>query len=75
MYIPALLLRDVESVRTQFILGALSLIQIVYMTEVGIIVVKSRIPINVGHLFVIFMERTILALPIITLLTHLLVHF
>lgn len=75
MYIPPLMLADFPIERTRFIMGAVSLLQIIYMTEVGLIVLKSRVPVNVGHLFAVFIERTILALPLVTLLTNLLVTF
>lgn len=75
MYIPPLMLADFPIERTRFIMGAVSLLQIIYMTEVGLIIIKSRIPVNVKHLFVIFLERTILAIPLVTLLTNLLVTF
>ena len=74
-YIPPLMLADFPIERTRFIMGSVTLLQIIYMTEVGLIIIKSRIPVNVGHLFVVFLERTILAIPLVTLLTNLLVTF
>lgn len=73
MYIPALMLAGEASEKTRFIVGAVSLIQIIYMTEVGAILIKSRVPANVFQLFIIFLERTLLALPVITLLANVLV--
>ena len=75
MYIPPLMLADFPIERTRFIMGAASLLQIIYMTEVGLIVIKSRVPVNVSHLFAVFIERTIIAIPLVTLLTNLLVTF
>lgn len=75
MYIPPLMLADFPVEKTRFIMGAVSLLQIIYMTEVGLIVVKSRVPINVWQLFLVFVERTIIAIPLVTLLTNLLVTF
>ena len=75
MYIPPLMLADYAIERTRFIMGSVSLLQIIYMTEVGLIVLKSRVPVNVGHLFLVFIERTIIAIPLVTLLTNLLVTF
>lgn len=74
-YIPPLMLADFPIERTRFIVGCMSLLQIIYMTEVGLIVLKSRVPVNVGHLFVVFLERTIIAIPLVTLLTNIFVHF
>jgi len=75
MYIPPLMLANFPIEKTRFIMGAVSLLQIIYMTEVGLIVLKSRVPVNVKHLFIVFLERTIIAIPIVTLLTNLLVKF
>jgi len=72
MYIPAILLGTDAPIQTRFILGALSIVQIVYMAETGILILKSKIPLHIGHLAVIFVMRTVFALPVIVLLTRLL---
>jgi len=72
MYIPAILLGTDAPIQTRFILGALSIVQIVYMAETGILILKSKIPLHIGHLAIIFVMRTVFALPIIVLLTRLL---
>lgn len=71
MFIPALLITGVNSVKTKFIIGVLSLVQIIYLTEVGAIVIKSEIPLNLWKLFLIFLERTIIAIPLIVLFANL----
>ncbi|MCI8437832.1 MAG: YjiH family protein [Lawsonibacter sp.] len=71
MFVPALLIAGTTSVKTKFIIGVLSLVQIIYMTEVGAIVIKSEIPLNLWKLFLIFMERTLIAIPLITLFANL----
>lgn len=70
MFIPALLITGVESVKTKFIIGVLSLIQIIYLTEVGTIIIKSEIPLNLWKLFLIFLERTLIAIPLIVLFAN-----
>ncbi|MCL2558717.1 MAG: hypothetical protein FWE09_09595 [Treponema sp.] len=72
MYLPAILLGSDAPIQTRFILGTLSIAQIIFMAETGILILKSKIPLNLWQLFVIFIIRTILALPIIVLLTRLL---
>ncbi|MDO4295918.1 MAG: YjiH family protein [bacterium] len=67
MFIPALLLTGITSVKTKFVLGVLSLVQIIYLTEVGTIIIKSEIPLNFWKLLLLFLERTILAIPMIVL--------
>ncbi len=75
MYIPPLMLADFAIERTRFIMGVVSLLQIIYMTEVGLIILKSRVPVNIGHLFIVFLERTIIAIPLVTFFTNLFVSF
>ncbi|MCL2579318.1 MAG: hypothetical protein FWE32_04730 [Oscillospiraceae bacterium] len=70
MYLPALLLGGAEF-ETRFIIGALSIVQIIYLAETGILILKSRMPLHIGHLAIIFLMRTIIALPIITVLYRL----
>lgn len=71
MFIPALLVGGIASVKTKFIIGVLSLVQIIYLTEVGAIIIKSEIPLNLWKLFLIFLERTIIAIPLIVLFANL----
>ena len=79
MFLPAILMGGpmVDGVRvptavfeTRFILGALSIVQIIYLAETGILILKSKIPLNIGHLAVLFLMRTIIAIPVIVLLTR-----
>ncbi len=67
MFIPALLMAGVESVRTRFIIATLSLIQIIYITEVGAVVIQTDLGVDLKRLLVIFLERTFISLPLIVL--------
>jgi nucleoside recognition membrane protein YjiH len=71
MFIPALLIGGIQSIKTKFIIGVLSLVQIIYLTEVGAIIIKSEIPLNLWKLFVVFLERTLIAIPLIVLFANL----
>lgn len=73
MYIPALLVTGIASVRTRFIIAALSLIQIIYITEVGAVILQEKLGVDLKRLAVIFIERTLIALPIIVLVSGLIV--
>lgn len=73
MYIPALLVTGIASVRTRFIIAALSLIQIIYITEVGAVILQERLGIDLKRLAVIFLERTLIALPVIILVSGIIV--
>ena len=71
MFLPALMMGEVPEI-TKFIIGILSIVQIIYLVETGVLIIKSKIPLGIGKLFILFMMRTILALPIIVLLARLL---
>lgn len=70
MFIPILLLSSVESVATKFIVGGASLLQIIYLTETGAIMIKSDLDVGFFDILIVFLERTLLALPIMAALTY-----
>ena len=72
MYLPALVGKSIESEMTRFIVGAASITQIIYMSEVGALILKSNIKLNVLELFMIFILRTLISLVVITSVAHLL---
>lgn len=71
MFIPAILAGSIESDMTRFIIAALSVTQLIYLSEVGALLLGSKIPVNVVDLFVIFLLRTVITLPVIAGLAHL----
>lgn len=73
MFLPAVIGSGIESELTRFIVAGLSLTQLVYMSEIGILILRSNIPLSFAELFVIFIERTIITLPIIVVIAHLFV--
>ena len=70
MFLPAVLLTGVESELTRFVIGCLSLTQLIYMSEIGVLILKSKIPLSFVELVVIFALRTVITLPIIALMAH-----
>lgn len=71
MFLPSILIDGVNNEITYFIVGALSITQLIYLSEVGGVILGSKIPVSIFRLFVIFLVRTIIALPIISLMAHL----
>ncbi|MCL2559895.1 MAG: hypothetical protein FWE07_05350 [Turicibacter sp.] len=69
MFLPAIFLGNETYFNTRFILGALSIVQIIYMAETGVLILKSKMPIGLGKLFIVFLMRTVMALPLIVLFT------
>lgn len=70
MFLPAILIEGVQSDMTRFIVGAMSITQLIYLSEVGGVILGSKIPLGIGKLFVIFLVRTAITLPIIIVAAH-----
>ncbi|WP_434360424.1 YjiH family protein [Parasalinivibrio latis] len=71
MFIPAILAADIESDLTRFVIAALSVTQLIYLSEVGALLLGSKIPVKLWELFVIFILRTLVTLPVIAGVAHL----
>ena len=56
---------------TRFIVAAASVTQLIYMSEVGGVLLGSKIPVNIKELIIIFIERTLITLPVIVLIANL----
>lgn len=61
----------ITSEMTRFIVAAVSVTQLVYMSEVGGVLLGSKIPVNIKELIIIFIERTLITLPVIVLIANL----
>lgn len=72
MFLPSVIASSIESEITRFVVAATSVTQLIYMSEIGSIIMGSKIPVSLPKLFIIFLERTIVTLPVIALLAHLL---
>ena len=70
MFLPSVIASSIESEITRFVVAATSVTQLIYMSEIGSIIMGSKIPVSLGKLFLIFLERTIVTLPIIAILAH-----
>ena len=71
MFLPSVIASSIESEITRFVVAATSVTQLIYMSEIGSIIMGSKIPVSLLDLFIIFIERTIVTLPIVALLAHL----
>lgn len=71
-FIPLPIAGQIESLMTRFVIVCMALVQVIYLTQVGALIMKSKVNINLWQLFVIFLERTIISLPIICGIAHLL---
>ena len=70
MFLPAVIAQGIESEVTRFVVVAVSITQLIFMSENGVLILKTRIPLNLWNLFVLFLLRTIISLPIIAAMAH-----
>ncbi len=71
MYLPALVGVKINSELTRFVVATVSVTQLIYMSEVGVLIVKSKIPLGFLNVVQIFLLRTIISLPIAIIMGHL----
>jgi len=74
MFLPALLGANIEAESTRFVIGVMSVTQLIYMSEIGILMIKCEIPLRFWHLITIFLLRTVIGLPIVLLFARLVVY-
>jgi nucleoside recognition membrane protein YjiH len=70
MFLPAVLASNIESELTKFVVITVSISQLIYMSEVGVLIMKTRIPLNFVRLVQIFLIRTAITLPVATIAAH-----
>lgn len=72
MFTPAILIAGCSDAMTRFIVAVISITQVLFLDEVGGLILSSSIPINLFELFVIFLERTIISIIIVVPVAQLL---
>ncbi|KHF27424.1 hypothetical protein LR68_03787 [Anoxybacillus sp. BCO1] len=70
MFLPAIIGSGIESEFTRFVIACVSVTQLIYMSEVGGLLLASKLPITFKDLVVIFLLRTLITLPIIVFIAH-----
>lgn len=72
MLLPSVLGAGIESEMTRFFIATVSVTQLIYMSEVGGLILGTKLPLKLWDLFVIFLIRTLISIPIIAAIAHLL---
>ncbi|WP_406686028.1 YjiH family protein [Rossellomorea vietnamensis] len=70
MFLPAIFGSGIESELTRFVIACLSVTQLIYMSEVGGLLLGSKIPVDFKDLVIIFLQRTFLTLLVIVAIAH-----
>lgn len=67
MFLPSVIGASIPSEMTRFIIASLSVTQLIYLSEAGAVMLGTKMDISLKDLFIIFIERTLITLPIIVL--------
>ena len=70
-FLPVILAQGIPSEVTRFVIACMSVTQLIYMSEVGALLLRSSLPLSVLDLLAIFAWRTVLTLPIAAAAAHL----
>lgn len=65
MYLPAIFIENSESILAKFVVGVLSFTQLIFLSETGMILLKSKIGFNFFDLVKIFLFRSLISFPIV----------
>ncbi|WP_096550286.1 YjiH family protein [Ureibacillus thermosphaericus] len=71
MLLPSILGAGIESELTRFFIATISVTQLIYMSEVGGLILGTKLPLKIWDLFIIFLIRTIISIPIVAFIAHL----
>jgi nucleoside recognition membrane protein YjiH len=72
-YMPALAASGTSSELTSFVLAGLSVCQLIFMSETGVIILRSSLPVTLPELAIIFLLRTAIVLPVLIIGAHLVI--
>ena len=71
MFTPSVIAAEsIDNQMALFIVAVISVTQLIYLSEVGGLILGSKIPVNIVELFIIFLERTIISLIIVAPVAH-----
>ncbi len=69
-FLPVILGQSIESELTRFVIACAAVTQLVYMSEVGAYLLKSRLQVSLLDLFVVFLLRTVITVPVCAVIGH-----
>jgi nucleoside recognition membrane protein YjiH len=64
-FMPALAAAEIDDARTSFVLAGLAVCQLVFLSEVGVIILRSTLPLGLVDLLLVFLLRTAVVLPVL----------
>jgi nucleoside recognition membrane protein YjiH len=74
LFIPPILIGSCASEFTRFVVASVAVTQLIFMSEIGLLVLRSSLQMSVWDLFLTYMLRTAMALPIVLLLANIFIN-
>lgn len=71
MILPSVLAGKIESDLSRFFVAVMSVVQLVYLSEPGALLLTSKARICIGELLIVFLLRTLVTMPVVALMAHL----
>ena len=65
MLMPALIAQSVDSPLWRFVLGGLAVTQLVFLSEFGVLILRSSLPVGLAALVHVFVLRTLITAPLL----------
>ena len=75
MFIPVLTIADRVAelhVKTRFFVTVVSMVQIIFLAESVVVIMNTGLPVKFKELMIVFLERTVIAMPFAALFMHIL---
>ncbi|PAB60453.1 YjiH family protein [Anaeromicrobium sediminis] len=75
MFLPVLLIADkvdVLDIGARYFVTAVSMVQIIFFSETIVVMIATRLPVKLWELVVCFLQRTLIAIPLVALAMHIL---
>lgn len=64
-FLPVAMAGAITAIDTRFFVFCMAIAQIIYLSEIGVMMIRSKLDFNLGKIFLVFLERTLLSMPII----------
>ena len=69
-FLPVVLGRGIDSELTRFVVACTCVNQLIYMSEVGVILLRSALPLKFLDLVLVFVVRTVVTVPVAAVAAH-----
>ena len=73
-FLPVAMAGAITAIDTRFFVFCMAIAQIIYLSEIGVMMIRSKLDFNLGKIFLVFLDRTLHSMPIIWIMTRLLIH-